>query len=50
MNSSNDKLLYTAAKDGDLEKVIKLLSKGARTSYRAEVNYLIIFLSMFIDI
>jgi hypothetical protein len=38
MNSSNGKLLYEAAKDGDLEKVINLLSKGARTSYRAEVS------------
>ena len=40
--SNNDKLLYQAAKDGDLDKVIALLSKGARTSYKAEVNYIIV--------
>ena len=42
MSASNDKLLYDAARDGDLEKVKELLSKGTGTGYRNEVSYLII--------
>ena len=37
MSASNDELLYNASKDGDLEKVKELLSKGVGTDYRDEV-------------
>jgi hypothetical protein len=33
MNASNDKLLFDAAKIGNLKKVEDLLSKGARTGF-----------------
>jgi len=41
MNSSNDKLLYYAACEGDIKKVKELLSKGAGTRFRdgVSVNY-----------
>jgi hypothetical protein len=38
MSSSNDKLLFEAAKDGKLEKVKELLSKGTGTGYRDWVS------------
>ena len=38
MSASNDELLYEAARDGKLEKVKELLSKGVGTSYRNEVS------------
>ena len=43
MSASNEKLLYEAARDGDLEQVKKLLSKGTGTGYRDKVCYLIIY-------
>jgi hypothetical protein len=45
MSASNDKLLFDAAKIGDLKKVKDLLSMGARTGFVNEVN--ILLLSMF---
>ena len=38
MSASNEKLLYEAASDGDLEKVKELLSKGVGTGYRDWVS------------
>ena len=38
MSASNDKLLYNAARDGDVAKVKDLMSKGTGTEYRNEVN------------
>ena len=38
MSASNDELLFNAARDGKLEKVIELLSKGTGTGYRDEVS------------
>jgi hypothetical protein len=38
MSASNDELLYYAARDGQLEKVKELLSKGVGTSYRNVVS------------
>ncbi len=38
MSTSNDRLLYEAARDGKLEKVKELLSKGTGTAYRDEVS------------
>ena len=38
MSASNDELLYEAARDGKLEKVKELLSKGVRTGYRDGVS------------
>ncbi len=44
MSASNDELLlYNAARDGKLEVVKELLSKGVGTGYRNEVSYLIIY-------
>ena len=43
MSASNDKLLFDAAKIGDLKKVKDLLSKGARTGFVNEVNKLTVF-------
>jgi hypothetical protein len=43
MSASNDELLYNAARDGYLEDVKELLSKGVGTGYRDEVSYLIIY-------
>jgi hypothetical protein len=42
MSASNDELLlYEAARDGDLEEVKELLSKGTGTGYRNGVSYLL---------
>jgi hypothetical protein len=39
MSASNDELLlYNAARDGKLEEVNELLSKGTGTGYRNEVS------------
>jgi hypothetical protein len=38
MSASNDKLLYEAARDGKLEEVKELLSKGVGTGYRDVVS------------
>jgi len=39
MSASNDELLlYNAANDGQLEKVVELLSKGVGTGYRNQVS------------
>ena len=38
MSTSNDVLLYLAARDGKLEEVKELLSKGVGTSYRDGVS------------
>jgi len=38
MNSTNDKLLFKAAKSGDLAKVKDLLSMGAGTEFKDEVS------------
>jgi hypothetical protein len=38
MISSNDELLFNAAKRGDLANVKDLLSKGAGTRYKDEVT------------
>jgi hypothetical protein len=38
MSASNDELLFYAARDGKLEKVKELLSKGVGTSYRDKVS------------
>ncbi len=38
MSASNDKLLYEAARDGKLEVVKELLSKGAGTGYSDVVS------------
>jgi hypothetical protein len=38
MSASNDKLLFEAARDGKLEVVKELLSKGTGTGYRDEVS------------
>ena len=39
MSTSNDELrLFNAARDGKLEKVIELLSKGTGTGYRDVVS------------
>ena len=38
MSASNDELLYEAARDGKLEVVKELLSKGTGTGYRDEVS------------
>ena len=38
MSASNEKLLYEAARDGKLEKVKELLSKGVGTGYRDAVS------------
>ena len=38
MSASNDKLLYEAARDGKLEEVKELLSKGVGTGYRDAVS------------
>ena len=43
MSASNDKLLYKAARDGDLAKVKNLPFKGVGTDYRNEVSYLIVY-------
>jgi len=37
-STSNDELLYHAACEGDLEKVIELLSRGAGTGYSDGVS------------
>ena len=39
MSASNDELLFIAAMDGKLAKVIELLSKGTGTGYRNKVSY-----------
>ena len=39
MSASNDQLLFIAAMDGKLAKVIELLSKGTGTGYRNKVSY-----------
>jgi len=39
MSASNDELLFYAARDGKLEVVKELLSKGTGTGYRDEVSY-----------
>ena len=44
MSTSNDKLLFDAAKIGNLKKVKDLLFKGARTVFINEVNELILLL------
>ena len=38
MSASNDELLYEAARDGKLEVVKELLSKGTGTGYRSAVS------------
>jgi len=38
MSASNDELLLNAAKDGDLEKVKDLLSKGTVTEFKDVVS------------
>ena len=38
MSASNDKLLYDAARDGKVEKVKELLSKGTGTGYKDGVS------------
>jgi len=38
MSASNDELLYEAARNGKLEVVKELLSKGTGTGYRDEVS------------
>jgi len=38
MSASNDELLFNAARDGKLEEVKELLSKGVGTGYRNEVS------------
>ena len=38
MSASNDRLLYEAARDGKLEVVKELLSKGTGTGYRSAVS------------
>ncbi len=38
MSASNDRLLYEAARDGKLEVVKELLSKGTGTGYRDRVS------------
>jgi hypothetical protein len=38
MSASNDELLYEAARDGKLDKVKELLSKGVGTGYRDKVS------------
>jgi hypothetical protein len=38
MSASNDKLLFYAARDGKLEEVKELLSKGVGTGYRNWVS------------
>ena len=38
MSASNDELLFYAARDGNLEEVKELLSKGTGTGYRDEVS------------
>ena len=39
MSASNDKLLYEAARDGDVVKLKELLSKGTGTAgYKDEVS------------
>ncbi len=38
MSASNDKLLYEAARDGDLTKVKEFLSKGTGTGYITAVS------------
>ena len=35
---SNDELLYNAAKNGDVDEVKELLSKGASTTFKDEVH------------
>ena len=35
---SNNELLYNAAKNGDVEEVKELLSKGASTKFKDEVH------------
>jgi hypothetical protein len=40
MSASNDKLLFEAARDGKLEEVKELLSKGTGTGYTDEVENL----------
>ena len=42
--STNDELLYQAARDGNLVKVKDLLSKGTGTGFRNTVSYFIIML------
>ena len=37
-NQMSDELLYNAARDGRLEEVNELLSKGTGTGYRDEVS------------
>jgi len=38
MGNQDSKLLYKAAKSGDLEKVNDLLSRGVGTEYKDEVS------------
>jgi hypothetical protein len=38
MSASNDELLYEAARDGKLEVLKELLSKGTGTGYRDKVS------------
>jgi hypothetical protein len=38
MSASNDELLYEAARDGKLEVVKELLSKGVGAGYRDKVS------------
>ena len=38
MSASNDRLLYEAARHGDLAKVKELLSKGTGTEYEIVVS------------
>jgi len=42
MSNQESKLLYKAAKSGDLEKVKHLLSRGVGTEYNDEVSYFLI--------
>ena len=35
---SNDELLYNAAKNGDVDELKELLSKGASTTFKDEVH------------
>jgi len=45
---SIDYLLYNAAKNGDVEEVKELLSKGASATFKDEVCYFLTVLSVYI--
>jgi len=48
MRASDDELLFNAARDGKLEVVKELLSKGTGTGYRDKLNYYILLSKLYL--